>query len=92
MSQATRIFYTAEKPATQRRVGVFDWVPCMANSLACAKRIASRRQMFQGTTLFVGEGDPGYAQPVAMRAGDPINMKLHRPWRDLEDGGRDAHR
>ena len=91
MSQSKRMFYTAEKPATQRHVGVFDWVPCMANSVAAAKRIASRRQMFQGTTLFVGEGDPGYSRPVAIRVADPINMSLHRPWRDLESGGQHAH-
>ena len=57
-------FYTSEKSdfAASRK-----WEPCAAATLAAAKRVATRRQMFQGTCVAVAvkmdeEQDGGYEQ------------------------------
>lgn len=63
-----------------------SWEPTNAHTLDGAKRAASRKQMFQGTTLYVGERlGPGEPFPVAKKEADPINMNRTGNWVPVEN-------
>jgi hypothetical protein len=60
-----------------------SWIPTKAKSLAAAKRIAARNQLFQGTVLIVGEADGDSIDVKSVRECDPIDMGLVYRWTDI---------
>lgn len=74
-------YYTAETDGA--RPIRENWHRTNAARVEDAKRVASRRKMFQGTTLWVGAHFNGFMLAVAVKRDDPINMNIRGSWVDL---------
>ena len=77
-------FYTAETDANGHVNNNDLWTATDAVNLASAKRIATRRQTFQGTAMHVGEQRADGIVAVAVKRNDPINMNVRVSWVDCE--------
>jgi hypothetical protein len=75
------IYYVAERGG--------NWIVTRAKTLKGAKATASRKQMFQGTDLFVGVKDrSGVIVRVAKKLHrDALDMNAVGAWQDVEPNG-----
>ena len=77
-------YYTAETDAHGAVNDSAQWKAANANALTAAKRIASQRQAFQGTSLHVGEKRDDGIVAVAVKRGDALDMNVRGIWIDCE--------
>lgn len=81
------MYYYAETDANGFVSDPGLWRKCRADTLSGAKREASHKRGFQGTSLHIGVRTPDGIRTVAVKRDDPINMNRKGHWEDIPDGG-----
>ena len=79
-----RRYYTAETDANGHVNNADLWKLTGADNLTTAKMIATRRQVFQGSAMHIGEKRGDEIVTVAVKRGDALNMNAGGSWVDTE--------